>query len=142
MTNVGYSGTPLAKKLGIKAGFKIYGFQLPYEYFNWFVSLPDDLQLIPEDALIKTEEEALDWVHLFVKEKSKLEQIFPIVKSKIKKNGSIWVSWPKKTAKVATDLNRDIVREHGLEIGLVDVKVAAVSEVWSGIKFMYRIKDR
>ena len=142
MADSGYSGTPLAKKLGIKAGFQMYGYQLPEAYFNWFETLPDDLHLIDQEALVDIEAASLDWAHLFFKERQTFEEIFAVVKTKIKKNGSIWISWPKKAAKVKTDVDQFVVRTVGLGIGLVDVKVASVSDVWSGMKFMYRIKDR
>ncbi|OJJ18496.1 DUF3052 domain-containing protein [marine bacterium AO1-C] len=142
MADSGYSGTPLAKKLGIKAGFQMYGYQLPDEYFNLFETLPDDLNLIAQEDLENIDEASLDWAHLFFKERQAFEEVFAIVKTKIKKNGSIWISWPKKAAKVKTDVDQFVVRTVGLKIGLVDVKVASVSEIWSGMKFMYRIKDR
>lgn len=142
MADSGYSSTPLAKKLGLKANFQIYGYHLPEQYFTWFDTLPEGLNLIPESDLNAIADESLDWAHLFFKQKDLLEEVFPMVKTKINKNGSVWVSWPKKAAKVATDIDRDMVRNYGLEIGLVDVKVASVSEIWSAIKFIYRIKDR
>ena len=141
MADSGYS-TPLAKKLGIKAGFQMLGYQLPEAYFTWFETLPEDLNLMAEDELATIEDESLDWAHLFFKERAVFEEIFAVVKTKIKKNGSIWISWPKKAAKVKTDVDQSVVRNYGLSIGLVDVKVASVSEIWSGLKFMYRIKDR
>ncbi|EAY25005.1 conserved hypothetical protein [Microscilla marina ATCC 23134] len=142
MTNQGYSGTPLVKKLGIKSGFRMYGYQLPQDYFHWFDSLPEDLHLLPEEPFEDILAESLDFVHAFVTEKKTLEEILPLVKTKIKKNGMVWVSWPKKASKVVTDLDSHLVRTYGLECGLVDVKVAAVNEVWSAIKLMYRVKDR
>lgn len=142
MADSGYSGTPLAKKLGIKAGFQMFGYQLPEAYFTWFETLPEDLNLMDEGELATIEDESLDWAHLFFKERTVFEEIFAVVKTKIKKNGSIWISWPKKAAKVKTDVDQSVVRNYGLSIGLVDVKVASVSETWSGLRFMYRIKDR
>ncbi len=142
MADNGYSGTPLAKKLGIKAGLQMYGYQLPDAYFTWFETLPDDLNLVDEKGLDDIANTSLDWAHLFFVERQVFEEVFATVKTKIKKNGSIWISWPKKAAKVPTDVDQFVVRTTGLQIGLVDVKVASVSEVWSGMKFMYRIKDR
>jgi hypothetical protein len=84
----------------------------------------------------------LDFVQFFTKERAELEAEFPALKQAIASNGSLWISWPKKASKVATDLNENIVREVGLAHGLVDVKVCAVDEIWSGLKFVFRVKDR
>ncbi|HNP06444.1 MAG TPA: hypothetical protein PKN99_02405 [Cyclobacteriaceae bacterium] len=83
-----------------------------------------------------------DFIHLFVKEKKRFGREFLKLKTELKKDGMLWVSWPKKSSKVASDLDENIIRDYGLANGLVDVKVCAVDEVWSGLKFMYRVKDR
>ncbi len=132
----GYSGTPLAKKLGIKPGFKILVINGPDYYYDLFEDLPDDIQKLSEG------EKDVDFIHFFVKEKSELEKRFDTLKSYLKMEGMIWVSWPKKASKVPTDVNDGVVRQNGLDHGLVDIKVCAVDEVWSGLKFVYRKEDR
>jgi len=131
----GYSGTPLAKKLGIKDGFRVYFVNPPNE-FDQELELPADIRII----LAKVE--PLDLVLLFTKSEEKLRKEFPLLAQKLRANGMLWVSWPKKASGVATDLNENTVRRIGLEAGLVDVKICAVSDVWSGLKFVYRLKDR
>lgn len=130
----GYSKTPLAKKLGIKAGYSIRLVNQPDYYLTLFDELPD----VHETSA----GEQVDFIHFFTKSISELETRLPDLKSDLKATGVLWISWPKKAAKVDTDLDGNIVRKLGLESGLVDVKVCAVDEVWSGLKFMYRIKDR
>lgn len=132
----GYSGTPLVKKLGIKAGIILYAFNSPVDYFKWLSPLPVDV--IVRDKLSGE----LDFIHLFVKEFKVFQKQFQIGKNHLKKDGMLWISWPKKSAKVPTDLDENIIRDFGLKEGLVDVKVCAVDEVWSGLKFVYRTKDR
>ncbi len=136
MPTAGYSGTPLAKKLGIKSGFKYWVYKAPGHYFDLFDDLPSGLN--------KTEnlESEMDFVHLFCTDKEDLKQMIPEVKGNLKKEGLTWISWPKGSSKIPTDINREVVRELGLASGLVDVKVAAIDEDWSGLKFVYRKKDR
>ncbi len=136
MKTTGYSETPLAKKLGIKEGFKIKIVKAPEDYFNLFSDLPTDLTKITDIEIKK------DFIHYFVKSSSKLEKDIKQLKQEIVQNGIIWISWPKKTANVESDLNGNIVREIGLRNGLVDVKVCAVNEIWSGLKFVIPLKDR
>lgn len=132
----GYSGTPLQKKLGIKEGLSVFIFQPPTPYFDWISPLPTGVK-------IKTKLTAqVDFVHLFVKDQKTFNKEFVRSKKQLKKDGMMWISWPKKASKVLTDLDENIIREFGLKNGLVDVKVCAVDEVWSGLKFMFRIKDR
>ena len=132
----GYSGTPLAKKLGMKDGYQCFFHQLPDYYFNLFNEMPD---IEPVERLT---DESLDFAHVFVIWKADMETIAPKVKAALKKTGMVWLSWPKQKSGLETDLNSNIVRAYGLDIGLVDTKVAAVDDTWSGLKFMYRIKDR
>ncbi len=132
----GYSKTPLVKKLGIKLGFKIH-----------FANPPDNLQSLlgelPEKTTTIVELNGpVDYIHFFTKSKDELQTQFPILKAVLAQNGLLWISWPKKASKVMTDLNENIVRDIGLQNGLVDVKVCAVDEIWSGLKFVYRLKDR
>ena len=131
----GYSGTPLAKKLGIKDGFRVY-----------FVNAPDDfhreLELPTDIRIISAKTAPLDLVLLFTKSEAKLGKEFSGWARKLKANGMLWVSWPKKASGVSTDLNENTVRRIGLDAGLVDVKICAVNDVWSGLKFVYRLRDR
>lgn len=132
----GYSATPLVKKLGIKPGYILYVFQAPEEYFNWLSPLPEDVEIKQKLSA------ALDFIHLFVKDQKTFRQLFLKSKKSLKKDGMLWISWPKKSSKVPTDLDENVIRDFGLEEGLVDVKVCAVDDVWSGLKFVVRVKDR
>jgi len=133
----GYSGTPLTKKLGIKEGFKILPVNAPDYYFDLLEDLPEDLVVLEQ----KNKEKA-DFIHLFAKESKFLLQEFPRLKEHLEINGMIWVSWQKKASKVPTDVDENLVRSTGLKNGLVDIKICAVDEIWSGLKFVYRVKDR
>ena len=131
----GYSGTPLVKKLGIKPGFNIAFVDAPQGYAN-------ELDL-PADVSINTRSgKPLDFAQLFVKSEKKLKTKFSDYANRLSASGMLWVSWPKKSSGVSTDLSENIVREIGLAAGLVDVKICAVDEVWSGLKFVFRLKDR
>jgi hypothetical protein len=131
----GYSGTPLPKKLGIKDGFRV-----------WFVNAPQDfdeiLNLSADTRVIFARTKPLDLILFFTKSASELRRKFVATSQKLAANGMLWVCWPKKASGVETDVNENLVREIGLNAGLVDVKICAVSEVWSGLKFVYRLKDR
>jgi hypothetical protein len=132
----GYSGTPLIKKLGIKDNFNVA-----------FVNAPENFvaQLeLPAAVNVKriSQRKALDFIQVFVTSQTALKTAFAQYPPKMKSNGMLWISWPKKSSGVQTDLNENIVRDIGLAAGLVDVKVCAVDEVWSGLKFVYRLKDR
>jgi hypothetical protein len=131
----GYSGTPLPKKLGIKAGFRARLTNAPEEV---------RAELHPELAecdMVKRGG-ALDFAMIFTKSRAELTGEFPRIAKELAAAGMLWVSWPKKSSGVAADLDENIVREIGLDAGLVDVKVCAVTEVWSGLKFVRRVKDR
>lgn len=132
----GYSKTPLAKKLGLQAGMTAVCLNAPTHYDDLLAPLPGPItwhtQLNP----------AADFIHFFTKSQQELAEQFPLLKAALAKDGLLWISWPKKAAKVATDVNENTVREIGLANGLVDVKVAAVDEVWSALKFVYRLVDR
>ena len=132
----GYSGTPLVKKLGIKPEFEIAFINAP-ENFVKELELPAG---VPVKAISKSKD--LDFILVFVKSRAALTTAFAQYCGKIKPNGMIWISWPKKASGVQTDLNENIVRDVGLAAGLVDVKVCAVDEIWSGLKFVYRLRDR
>lgn len=132
----GYSGTPLGKKLGIQAGFKIMLINPPEAYLQWLDPLPDGVEWLQQ------QKERADMIHFFTKEESELQVLLPQLRKQITANGSIWVSWPKKASKVSTDVTEDVIRNLALAIGLVDVKVCAVSEAWSGLKLVIPVKLR
>ena len=140
MTNpkpvAGYSSRPLAQKLGIKAHQRIAVLQAPADYAALVAPLPEGVSQVADLA------EGLDFVHFFTASHAELSDQFPRLKAAIRKNGMIWISWPKKAAKLPTDLDENIIRELGLALGLVDVKVAAIDPTWSGLKFVYRTVDR
>ena len=124
------------KKLGIKSGFRIIALFEPSHYLDLLFPLPEDV------VIKRSSTSEVDFIHLFVKGRNVFEKEFLKNKKILKKDGMFWVSWPKKSAKVATDLDENIIRNFGLDHGLVDVKVCAVDDVWSALKFVYRIEDR
>jgi hypothetical protein len=132
----GYSSTPLQKKLGIKEGMRLHIHDAPTNYFDLISPLPEQVEIT-----MKLSGE-LDFVHLFVKDLNEFKRRFNQCKKHVSKDGMMWVSWPKKASKVHTDLDENIIREVGLSEGMVDVKVCAIDDVWSGLKFVYRLKDR
>ena len=132
----GYSGTPLPKKLGIKDGFRVQFAAAPPEVLVELKAALAACQVIGDNK------EPLDFVQVFTKSKAELTKEFKRITRQLAPAGMLWVSWPKKSSGVATDLDENIVREIGLAVGLVDVKVCAVTDVWSGLKFVRRVKDR
>lgn len=134
--SAGYSSHSLADKLGIKAGMRAAILHAPDGYDRTLGALPGGVQ--PLDSLADN----LDFIHVFVRERAALEAQFPDLKAALAPAGMLWISWLKKSAKIPTDLDENIVRDIGLANGLVDVKVAAVDANWSGLKFVYRLKDR
>ena len=132
----GYSGTPLPKKLGIKDGFRVSLIDAPAEVI---AELKPSLE---NCKIAKDGETPLDFVMLFTKSGTALKREFGRITKSLAPAGMLWVSWPKKTSGVPTDLNENIVRDIGLASGLVDVIVCAVTDVWSGLKFLRRLKDR
>ncbi len=136
MQTAGYSVTPLAKKLGIKSGFRVRLINQPAHYFELFTDLPPDIVLVDDHST------TVNLVHFFTKEYHQLVTILPVLRQQITQDGIIWVSWPKKASKVTTDITEDKIRDYALQSGLVDVKVCAVDEVWSGLKLVIRVKDR
>lgn len=133
----GYSKTPLVQKLGIKPGNNILALKAPSHYAELLGELPPDVSVMDEKS-----EGDLPFIHLFAKNSKDLVEYFPIAKDRLTKDGMLWVSWIKKSSKMETDISESDVRNLGLEIGLVDVKICAVDQDWSGLKFMYRKKDR
>jgi hypothetical protein len=132
----GYSETPLVKKLGLKEGYKAAIFHAPANYIQTLGELP--ARVTVTDTLIGP----FDFIHFFTTSRETLARDFPQLKQALAPTGMLWISWPKRSAKMTTDLTEDIIRAIGLDNGLVDVKVAAVDETWSGLKFVYRLKDR
>ena len=131
----GYSGTPLVKKLGIKPGFNI-AFVNPPSGFAKGLDLPSNVTVNSRSR------KQLDFVQLFVKSERELKTKFSAYAKRLEASGMLWVSWPKKSSGVVTDVSEGTVRAIGLAAGLVDVKICAVDEVWSGLKFVFRLKDR
>ena len=136
MITAGYSGTPLLKKLGITPAMKLLLIKQPKDYYEL-------VEVNLKEQLIK-ENEIPDLVHLFVQFQKELIAEMKKLESVIKKNTSIviWVSWYKKTAKIETDITEDVIRNYALQNGLVDVKVCAVSDVWSGLKLVVPLAKR
>ena len=132
----GYSGTPLAKKLGIKAGYKIRLVNQPDYYFALFTDMPDDIILLTEKKSNK------NLIHYFTKEAADLYKDIISLRNEIYPNGMIWISWPKKTSKIKTDITEDLIRSIALANGLVDIKVCAIDEIWSALKLVIPLKDR
>ena len=132
----GYSGTPLIKKLGIKANSRIALINAPANFLSELGNLPDDCTVVSRLG------KPLQFVLIFVKARRELEKQFEALAAKITPEGMIWVAWPKKSAGVITDLTFDLVQKTGLGCGLVDVKICAIDDTWSGLKFVYRLRDR
>src|SRR5262245_31297223 len=128
----GYSGTPLAKKLGIKEQASVVAVDAPKGYRRLLEPLPAAVRF--SSKIDKT----TDIVHVFSTEKSQLSRELVSYRKKLGPNAAIWVSWPKKSAKVPTDITEDVVRDLALPLGFVDIKVCAVDDVWSGLKLVVR----
>lgn len=128
----GYSGTPLAKKLGIKEGSTVYAIDAPANYQELLAPLPEGVQFVTKLTA------STEVIHLFVDKKQTLQKTLKSLRDKMPVDAMIWVSWPKKASKVPTDVTEDVIREVALPLGLVDIKVCAVSEVWSGLKLVVR----
>ncbi len=131
----GYSGTPLPKKLGIKPGFRVY-----------LANAPSDVRSELGDALAECNllkhPDTIDFAMVFAKSRVELSKHLGQLNEMLAPPGMLWASWPKKASGVETDLNENEVRTIGLNAGLVDIKVCAVTEIWSGLKFVRRLKDR
>ncbi|UDF03610.1 DUF3052 domain-containing protein [Asticcacaulis sp. AND118] len=125
----GYSGTPLAKKLGYKPGMWAAVIDAPEDYAGWLEPLPDGVVFGVDDP---------ELVHIFTTERAVLETALADWRSVLRPEGMVWVSWPKKASKMLTDITEDVIREVCLPLGFVDVKVCAVSDVWSGLKLVIR----
>ena len=128
----GYSGTPLAKKLGLKPGQRA-----------WFADMPDSVraEIDPEEIgliLLDEPEAGMDAAHIFVTARTDLERYIAAVRELLLPDGMLWVSWPKKASKVPTDITEDTIRAVALPTGFVDVKVCAIDPIWSGLKLVIR----
>ncbi|WP_347262004.1 DUF3052 domain-containing protein [Rudaea sp.] len=131
----GYSGKPLWQKLGLKPGLRVRLAHTPDDYFSLCDFDPAQVALIARKA------DACDFTHVFAARRAALERDLPGLIAGLADKGALWVSWPKKSAKVATDISEDTLREIALPLGLVDIKVCAVNEVWSALKFVRRKTD-
>jgi len=132
----GYSKTPLIRKLGIKENTRTILINRPQHYLKTLGSLPTGV-LIAQKLSGK-----FDFIQFFTKEAAELERRFPRLAKALNSDGMLWISWPKKASKVQADVHENQVREIGLSNGLVDVKICAVDEIWSGLKFVFRLEDR
>ncbi len=130
----GYSGTPLPKKLGIKPQFKIDFFDLPADINTTLKKALSGCELAKDGQL--------DFAMIFIQSQAEMKEQFPKFARRLAPAGMLWVSWPKKSSGIAADLNENDVRRIGLVEGLVHVKVCAVNELWSGLKFVIRVRDR
>jgi hypothetical protein len=132
----GYSSTPLLKKLGIKAGDSICVIDPPVDYFTWISPLPEDI-VVNDNCRGR-----LNFIHIFAHNVKSMRKELGRARKHLNSSGMIWVSWPKKASKAETDLDENKIREAGLGLGLVDVKVCAVTEFWSGLKFVIPLIHR
>jgi len=132
----GYSGTPLPKKLGIKENLRLGFANAPKSFRTQLGQLPANARIVSSLTA------PLDLIVLFVDREANLARQFPTLAEKLSTTGMMWVAWPKKSSGVKTDLTFENVQRIGLDCGLVDVKICAIDEVWSGLKFVYRVKDR
>lgn len=133
----GYSGTPLIKKLGIKPEQRVLFINAPDHYRKLLGTLPDHTVLLKPDGT-----QSADFIHFFAGDEQTLNKWLPLCKKRLDKEGMVWVSWIKKSSALETDISESDVRNKGLEVGLVDVKICAVDKDWSALKFVYRKKDR
>jgi hypothetical protein len=133
---VGYSGKPLWQKLGLKPGLRVWRRHPPADYWTLCGFDPASVAL----ATLNTR--PFDFGHLFVTSRSALAKELPRAVGKLEPHGMLWISWPKKSSGVTSDISEDVLREIALPLGLVDVKVCAVTEIWSGLKFVWRRSRR
>ena len=136
LPTTGYSGTPLPKKLGYKPSSKVLLIGAPAEYKTLLGALPEGV------AFVKKAGPGVDLVHLFTVEKADLQGELSALRKQLKADAAVWVSWPKKSAKVPTDITEDTIREVALPMGFVDIMVCAVNDVWSGLKLVVRKEHR
>ena len=132
----GYSGTALEKKLGIKENFSIRLINAPDNYFDLFSDWPQNIKIV-KDARVKK-----NFIHFFTRDSSEFYTFLPLLKNEIQMNGMIWVSWPKKASMIPTEVTEDMIRNYALGIGLVDIKVCSIDNIWSGLKLVIPVKSR
>lgn len=132
----GYSKRSLVEKLGIKTGTIVAILNPPTNYSSTLGTLPGMVQILEKLQTQTT------FIQFFAREREDLQNKFPELKGALAQDGMLWISWPKRASNIATNLDENIVRGIGLQHGLVDVKVCAIDETWSGLKFVYRVKDR
>jgi len=135
-STAGYSGTPLAKKLEIREGSRLYIWDGPKDYLDLVAPLPAGVRFA------KGLDSNADLVHVFVTARPLLERALRTLRQTLRAEATVWVSWPKKASKVRTDVTEDVIREVALPMGWVDVKVCAVDEIWSGLKLVVRRTER
>lgn len=128
----GYSGTPLAKKLGIKESFQVVTINAPQDYIELLEPLPEAVVFAQEV------DQAADLIHVFVSEREVLDKQLRDLRHSIRPDAPVWISWPKKSSGVPSTVTEDTIRELALPIGFVDIKVCAVDEIWSGLKLVVR----
>ena len=134
---IGYSGTPLAKKLGIKPGTTLVAVgDVPDEYRKWLAPLPDGATIVGKGL------PPFGAVHVFVTRRTELAKHLEHLRKTLVPHGYVWISWPKRASKVPTNITEDVIREVALPMGFVDIKVCAVSEIWSGLKLVIRMSER
>ena len=136
MPTPGYSGTPLPKKLGLKSPMTLAAIGAPKDYHGWLGPLPDGLRIVSAAG------PAPEAVHLFVTRRAEMKKHLVALRKQLVPAGFVWVSWPKKSSGVETDITEDTIREVALPLGFVDIKVCAVSDVWSGLKLVIRKTER
>jgi hypothetical protein len=132
----GYSGTPLAKKLGIKEGSRLLAVHAPANYKQLLEPLPASVRFV------KSAGADTDLVHFFALKADELQRALTDYRARLNPTATIWVSWPKKSAKVPTDITEDVIRDIALPLGFVDINVCAVDETWSGLKLVVRVANR
>lgn len=128
----GYSGTPLVKKLGIKSGFRVKTKNAPVNYLELIAQVPDNVKI---SSRLRGQ---IDMWHIFSLSRNELSRMLVIALSEIKQDGMVWVSWPKKSSGVVSEITEDTIRDIALPMGLVDIKVCAINEIWSGLKLVIR----
>lgn len=131
-STAGYSGTPLSKKLGLREAHRVLLLGAPKEYKSLLAPLP------PAVVFVSQPDAKVDMAHAFVTQREELAKVLKLLRKQLKPDAALWISWPKKSAKVPTTLTEDTIRELALPLGFVDIKVCAVTEVWSGLKLVVR----
>lgn len=131
-TTAGYSGTPLARKLGIKDGSRVLLVNAPSNYRKLLAPLPAGVRFESRAA------ELIDLAHVFVTQRADLARQLPVLRKQLGPEAALWISWPKKASRVPTTVTEDVIRELALPLGFVDIKVCAVDECWSGLKLVVR----